>query len=89
MTAANAKDYLPSVEALRDGELEERFAHGWEFVIHADFAKPPEDYRRRPKHREWWLGLKPSGAVGVYAHVPIGAAVDFKEIIHVREVTNE
>lgn len=56
MTTQNAAAYLPAVEALRDGELEERFAHGWEFVIHADFAKPPDHYRRRPKPLEFWVG---------------------------------
>lgn len=84
MTTANAKDYLPAVEALRDGELEERFAHGWEFVIHAEFDKPPDHYRRRPKPREFWVRVGEYGAVTIFNVKP--HLEDFKEIIHVREV---
>ena len=83
MTAANAKDYLPAVEALRDGELEERFTHGWEFVIHAEFDKPPDHYRRRPKPIEGFTIEKDLFSTKADAERMWGMEA---KIIHVREV---
>lgn len=85
MNAKSAKDYLPAIEALIDGELQEKFANeGWRDVDSIDFTVHRDWYRRRPKVREWWLIKYNDGAISISA-IPVQQKNEF-EVVHVREV---
>lgn len=50
MTPQNAREYLPLLEALADGELQYRpCSDVWEDIKAIDFVVPPYFYRRKPK----------------------------------------
>lgn len=48
MTQQNAKDYLPLVQALADGQLQHYAGRNWQNVTSSRFSAPPQAYRRRP-----------------------------------------
>lgn len=89
MTRDNAAQYLPLVEALRDGELQWICNDGvWATVSPHDdvaFDEAPSFYRRRPKVREWWLLITPSGEIKA-SRMSITASSNGYEAVHVREV---
>lgn len=55
MTKENAAEYLPLIEALRDGELQVNQEGGWVDCVDTNLRLPASYYRRRPKPREWWI----------------------------------
>lgn len=69
MNKSNARQYIPLIEALADGELEfnNHMLHSpnWLHCIQSDFSSPPEYYRRKPKPTvvPWTLDTCPVGAV--------------------------
>ena len=91
MTQEDAKDYLPHVEALRDGELEKTSdrvvwhpCHPNENVL---FTMPPDHYRRRPKKIECWAAVYEDGSrcycSSLYTATNTKGAV---RIVHLKEV---
>lgn len=91
MTTANAKDYLPAVEALRDGELQWRNEFGWKDVGIANFSDPPDHYRRRPKPMEFWAGYYGRNMFGPFRDSyeeadKISVKQGLIKIVHLREV---
>ena len=66
MTPQNAREYLPLLEALADGELQYRpCSDVWEDIKAIDFVVPPCYYRRKPKPTvvPWDRESCPVGAV--------------------------
>ena len=52
MDRANARAFIPMLEALADGELECQNHNGnWQHTVDVCFTNPPDRYRRRPKRR--------------------------------------
>lgn len=49
MTKDNARQYIPLLEALADGELEISRDGIWEECLCPAFSADPDQYRRRPK----------------------------------------
>ncbi len=63
MNASNAKDYLPLVQALAEGEVIQMLAGGeWADMEDIDFVMPPCRYRIKPEPKEIWVNE--SGDVG-------------------------
>lgn len=94
MTKENVKDYLPAVEALRDGELQVKNMTGeWNNVDMVYFDLPPDHYRRRPKPRDLWVIETFDGNHEGFAYASPekanGAAIHYsikKPPVHYREV---
>jgi hypothetical protein len=90
MDTTNAHKYLPLVEALRDGELQEQGLDGkWYDCHRCALSMEPERYRRKPEPRELWVNIHKTG--GMYAHETRDSALINKggglaETIRVREV---
>ena len=65
MNPNNAKQYIPAIEALADGELQRLHIATWLDTETADFSMRPDCYRRKPKPTviPWTLETCPVGAV--------------------------
>jgi hypothetical protein len=66
MDKNNARQYIPLLEALADGELQYRPCSDiWEDIKAPDFREPPYYFRRKPKPTvvQWTLETCPVGAV--------------------------
>lgn len=67
MNRENARQYIPHLEALADGELELNLGTLnnpiWENRNSVHFDCPAEYYRRRPKPREVWVVVSQSGVI--------------------------
>jgi hypothetical protein len=61
MNKDNAHLYIPLLQALRDGELEEISGTEWVPLANADFYRTPNCYRRKPKPREFILNVYSDG----------------------------
>jgi len=75
MTATNAKDFLPLVQALADGKtLQNKTCDGWvDLPGNAiAFSNYPESYRIKPEPREWILNVYDDG--DLYAHTSMQSA---------------
>lgn len=65
MNAQNAHLYLPLVQALADGELQQRrVMGGWEDVTgNCEFEDAPEWYRRKPVTQLWLRNAECSAGI--------------------------
>ena len=71
MTPQNAREYIPLLEALADGELQYRpCSDVWEDIKAIDFVVPPYYYRRKPK---------PTVVPWDRESCPVGAVVRYKQ----------
>lgn len=66
MNSTNAKDYLPLVQALTNGEMIQELYDGvWYDVANPHFDKPSDRYRIRRKLLELWVNVYSAGDSGV------------------------
>lgn len=71
MNRDNAREYIPLIEALADGELEVNVPGlGWGTVGITDFSHAPDHYRRKPK---------PTVVPWTKETCPVGAVIKIKE----------
>ena len=70
MTPQNAREYIPLIEALADGELQAEIGPNWFDTCNADFSNPPHCYRRKPK---------PTVVPWDRESCPVGAVVRYKQ----------
>lgn len=65
MNASNAKDYLPLVQALAEGNvIQYKLRDGWSTGGDVDFSLPPDQYRIKPEPREIWVNRYADGTDG-------------------------
>lgn len=69
MNAHDALEYIPLLQALADGELEELRGTKWVPVAITPFLNPPSSYRRKPKVKERWIGTWISKEEPEHIHV--------------------
>jgi hypothetical protein len=84
MTAENAKDFLPLVQALADGKtIQNKTCDGWvDLPGNAiAFSNYPESYRIKPEPREWdmWVTLK--GILTTNSDMLIRESIRVREIL--------
>ena len=93
ITASNAKDYLPLLQALIEGKtLQLRVCDNWlDCKDGVDFTCAPSDYRIKPEPREFWM-VMPYATEGLgVCSTKASAEYWLKDypkasIVHVREV---
>jgi hypothetical protein len=67
MTKDDAHLYIPLIEALRDGELQTRTETGaWRDCDSCAFIQTPDNYRRKPKPREFLAVMELDGSGMLY-----------------------
>ena len=70
MTPQNAREYIPLIEALADGELEYYDGYEWKCTKCPNFLCDPSLFRRKPK---------PTVVPWDRESCPVGAVVKYKE----------
>lgn len=65
MNRENAREYIPHIEALADGELQTLIGDNWLDTAGSEFSNPLNFYRRKPKQTvvPWTKETCPVGAV--------------------------
>lgn len=87
MTSQEAKQLLPVITALANGEpVDVKIGGRWCPIATPTFDLSPEHYRVAPKPREFWLVARDSNSPFiVWTQNPCGIGATH-DIIHVREV---
>jgi len=84
MTAENAKDFLPLVQALADGKtIQNKTCDGWvDLPGNAiAFSNYPESYRIKREPREWDMWVTPRGALTTYSDMLMRESIRVREIL--------
>jgi hypothetical protein len=84
MTATNAKDFLPLVQALADGKtIQNKTCDGWvDLPGNAiAFSNYPESYRIKPEPREWDMWVTPKGVLTTNSDMLMRESIRVREIL--------
>lgn len=84
MTHADAKYYLPLVQAMAEGKtIQVLGADNWHDCAAPTFCEPAAHYRIKPEPRRWWLQYS---CLGLTIHTGPSTCDPTREIIEVQEV---
>lgn len=96
MNREKAKEFLPLIQAFAEGEVIQIWWNGaWSDISDPEWTGYLEDYRVKPKAREWWFsptncwGCTKEEVIKTFPHLTFEELVEKNGLILVHEVLKD